>query len=160
MNAWPLKPSFMFRSFALAACVIACMLARAGAWGEGSFENDDAVDWASECARSTGVKMVAAALDTAIKAKHLEAGEGSAAIVAAEVVAAAIGKPNAKLPKELNAWMRRQSKAELQTLVPMARQALRKVLDPKASELKQLWSEGRKNRWESSIAELEMRLAR
>lgn len=149
----------MYRLISLLLSLFLSASAVAGAWGEGSFENDDALDWTSECAHSSGAKMVHATLNSAVKAKYLEAPEASAAVAAAEVIAAAKGKPSAKLPKELEAWLGRQSKTALANLAPLARQVLKKVLDPKSSELRQLWSEGKKNHWESSITELEARLA-
>jgi len=149
----------MSRLIALLLFLALSTSAIAGAWGEGSFENDDALDWTGECSQSIGTKLVATTLNAAVKARYLEAPEASAAVAAAEVVAAARGKPSAKLPKQLSAWLDRQSKAELASLASIARQALRKVRDPKSSELKQLWSEGKKNGWDSNVGELEARLA-
>lgn len=134
------------------------LVALAGAWGEGSFENDDAMDWVRECTRSIGAKQVVSSLNNAIKAKYLEAPDGSAAVAAAEVVAAAKGKPSAAIPKELSRWLENQSKQEMQALAPLAAQALRKVRDAKSSELKQLWAESKANNWEQRVAELEARL--
>jgi len=148
----------MHRIATLLIALIFPMSAWAGAWGEGSFENDDALDWIGQCTQSTGTKVVSTTLTAALKAQYIEAPEGSAAVAAAEVVAAAQGKPNPGIPKELRAWLERQPKAELAALSSLARQVLRKVRDPKASELKQLWSEGKSNRWESRIAELEARI--
>lgn len=130
----------------------------AGAWGEGSFENDDALDWVSQCTQSAGTKVLAATLTSALKAKYLEAPDGSAAVAAAEVVAATQGRADPALPKELRSWLERQPKAEFAALLPMARQVLKKVRNPKESELALLWSEGKGIRWESRIAELEARL--
>lgn len=148
----------MNRIFALLVCVLFSASAHAGAWGEGSFENDASLDWVSECTGSAGAKLVSGTLNAALKAEYLEAPEGSAAVAAAEIVAAARGKPSPDFPKELAVWLARQPKAQLAGLAPLARQALRKVLDPKSSELQQLWAEGKKNRWELRIAELEARL--
>jgi Domain of unknown function (DUF4259) len=130
----------------------------AGASGEGSFENDDAVDWISECIQTVGGKMIVEALTTAIDTKYLEAPDGSAAVVASEIVAAAQGKASSNFPKDLAAWLERQPRLQIAALSPLALQALKKVRDPKASELKQLWSEGKKNTWEQKIFELERRL--
>jgi hypothetical protein len=148
----------MHRITTLLIALIFPLSALAGAWGDGSFENDDALDWVGQCTQSTGTKVVSTALTAALKAQYLEAPEGSAAVAAAEVVAAAQGKANPSLPKELRAWLERQPKTELAALSSLARQVLRKIRDPKASELKQLWSEGKSNRWESRIAELEARI--
>lgn len=148
----------MNRLLLLLLCVLFSASAHAGAWSEGSFENDDALDWVTECTQGAGTTAVSKALSAAVKAKYLEAPEASAAVAAAEVVAAARGKPNPSLPKELAAWIERQPKAQLASLAPLARQALKKVLDPQDSELKRIWAEGKGNRWESRMAELDARL--
>jgi hypothetical protein len=148
----------MNRIYALLVCILVSASAHAGAWGEGSFENDASLDWVSECTKSAGAKLVSGTLNAALKAEYLEAPEGSAAVAAAEVVAAARGKPSPDFPKELAVWLERQPKAQLAGLATLARQALRKVREPKTSELKQLWSEGAKNRWDLRIAELAARV--
>jgi hypothetical protein len=132
----------------------------AGAWGTGSFDNDDALDWADECTRSTSVASLVTAFDAAVRNKYVEAPDGSRAVAAAEVVAAALGKPNPKLPSGLRAWVQRQPSANLASLAPQARAALARVLDPKASELRQLWSEGKPNKWPEVVAELQSRLGK
>jgi hypothetical protein len=148
----------MNRICALLVCILFSASAHAGAWGEGSFENDASLDWVSECTRSAGAKLVSATLNAALKAEYLEAPEGSAAVAAAEVVAAARGKPSPDFPKELTVWLERQPKAQLAGLAVLARKALRKVREPKSSELKQLGSESAKNRWDTRIAELAARV--
>ena len=62
------------------------------------------------------------------------------------------------MPPKLRAWMRRQPADELRGLAPMARRALSRVLDPKVSELSQLWAEARSTQWTEAIADLERRL--
>jgi len=132
--------------------------ALAGAWGDGSFDNDDALDWAAACASSKSTSPVRDALEGALRGKYLEAPEGSAAVAAAEVVAAARGKANPKLPPELAAWIKRQPAQELSRLAPLAEKALTRVRDPKTSELRQLWDEGKPADWLRAIADLESRL--
>jgi len=140
--------------------LLASSAVHAGAWGEGSFENDDALDWITECTQSKGIASVARALDAALKSEYVEAPEGSAAIVAAEVVAAALGKPSTKLPPELRAWIQRQQPDKLAQLAPTAKKVLVRIQDPNVSELKQLWSEGKQNKWPAAIAELSARLGK
>lgn len=144
----------------LLVSLLLASLAHAGAWGEGSFENDDALDWVAECTRASSVTPVAAALDAALSGKTLEAPEGSVAIAAAEVVAAALGRPSAKLPPELGGWVRRQPSEQLARLAPVAKKALARIRDAKVSELRQLWAEGKPNKWLDVVAELESRLGK
>jgi hypothetical protein len=134
--------------------------AQAGAWGEGSFDNDDALDWAAECSHSSSPAMVGRTLRAVLDAKYIEAPSGSAAVAAAEVVAAALGKPSTKLPADLQSWVGRQPAGSLSQLAPLAKTALARVQDPKASELRQLWSEGKPNGWGKVIADLEARLGK
>ena len=82
--------------FALGLC-LASAIAFAGAWGPGSFDNDDALDWVQRCLQSTGAAVVAPTLRTAAQAGPLDAQDAAMAIVAAEIVAAARGKPNMNL---------------------------------------------------------------
>jgi hypothetical protein len=138
---------------------LALPVAHAGAWGAGSFENDEALDWVAECAHTDGIAMVTRTLDQALNAKYIETTEGTAAIVAAEVVAAALGKPSAALPRDLRDWMHRQSLDKLTQLAPNAKKALARIHDSKLSELAQLWKESKLNdKWRAAIAELSSRL--
>lgn len=131
----------------------------AGVWGDGSFENDDARDWASDCVQSNSIEPVADALQAVLGADFIKTAEGSAAVAAAEVVAAALGKPSRALPPELQAWVQRQSAEQLRQLAPTARKALARVLDPRVSQLRRIWSGGRANEWSKHMADLEARLA-
>lgn len=82
--------------------------ARAGAWESDSFGNDDAMDWANQCASSNGPKFIAVSLDAALSDGYLEAPESFVAVAAAEVVAASRGKPSKALPKVLSSWLERE----------------------------------------------------
>jgi len=62
-----------------------------GAWGIGSFDNDDAVDWAYELGESQGTELLVATLEAIGPEDHLEAPDCSIALAAAEVVAALSG---------------------------------------------------------------------
>lgn len=119
--------------------------ARAGAWESGSFDNDDALDWAGQCIRTTGIALISTTLNGALTEGYLEAPDCSAAIAAAEVVAASKGKAAKSLPKELSAWLERQQKAELAKLAPLAAKAVSRILNGPKSELLELWLENKKD---------------
>jgi hypothetical protein len=142
------------------ALLASSTLALAGAWGEGSFENDAAMDWAADCAKSSSTTCVRSALESALAGTTLEAPEASVAVAAAEVVAAALGRPGPDLPPELKAWIDRRAPGELARLAPAARKALARVRDPSVSELHQLWSQGKPNGWALAVAYLEARLGK
>src|SRR2546428_14168707 len=135
-------------------------LAQGGAWGAGSFENDDALDWVALCVKSTTDSPVTAALDTAVRVAYIQAPDGSAAVAAAEVVAAALGRPNPQLPAALRTWIQSRSRERLVQLAPDARRALTRITDSAVSELQQLWSESNSPQWRTAIADLVSRLGK
>ena len=130
--------------------------ARAGAWESGSFDNDDALDWAGQCVRSTGTAFISTTLNGALTEGYLEAPECSAAIAAAEVVAASKGKAVKSLLKELSAWLERQQKTELAKLAPLAAKAVSRILNGPESELQELWLENKKEfpAWKRNMQDL------
>ncbi|MDQ1924787.1 DUF4259 domain-containing protein [Massilia pseudoviolaceinigra] len=79
------------------------------------------------------------------------------AVAAAELVAAAKGKPSG-LPKELGAWFKQQPKQEIARFSALARKALARVKDTDASELRQLWQESDDKQWMNAIVDLDTRL--
>jgi hypothetical protein len=145
--------------FLVAAFLIPCAgSVLAGAWGTGSFENDDALDWAREFEAKPGMNALVSTLE-ATGSGYLEAPEGSAAVAAAEVVAAMAGKPSATLPAGLGAWARKQPRAEALAQLPLARRAVDRVARGESSELRELWHASDAAAWQKSIAELEARLS-
>lgn len=114
------------------ALVVAFTGAHAGAWGDGSFENDDAMDWVNECVRAASPGLVKATLDRVLAADVVEAPDASAAIAAAEVVAASLGKPSPAIPKDLEAWLAGQPRAQVAAQAALAERALAKIEDPSA----------------------------
>jgi hypothetical protein len=128
-----------------------------GAWGAGSFENDDALDWASELAGSSGVAAVEDALDlSATSAEYLEAPECSIGLAAAETVAAMNGKPAADLPDEVAAFARAAGRPT-GSLVDAASSAVARVLEK--SELRELWEESESyDDWRARLIDLQQRL--
>jgi hypothetical protein len=144
-------------------CILAIFLvptlARAGAWGPGSFENDDALDWAAKCAGSSGTKMISAALEIAGRTAYLEAPEASSAIAAAEIVAAARGKPLATLPEELRRWLQRQSQADIVGFTTIALNVVESIANSPGSELQELWKESKQYAsWQRNMQDLLERL--
>lgn len=134
------------------------IVANAGAWGEGSFDNDDALDWVATCVAARSVAPVKDALERALRNRYVELPEGSGAVVAAEVIAAAKGRPHPKLPAELATWTKRQPAGALAQLAPLAKRALARLRNPKVSELRGSWDEGNSAKWLKAVAELESRL--
>ncbi|HEY6095007.1 MAG TPA: DUF4259 domain-containing protein [Gallionellaceae bacterium] len=134
--------------------------AKAGAWESGSFDNDDALDWVGQCVRSKGSSLISATLNAALTDGYLEAPECSAAVAAAEVVAASRGKANRALPRELSSWLEQQPKEEIAKLALLAARAVSRVLNGPKSELQELWQEDRKDFpvWKNHMQNLIARL--
>ena len=128
-----------------------------------SFDNDDAVDWLASLSRSTDLRPIQTALEAVTRlepASYLEAPEASAAVAAAEVVAALGGHPAANLPSDVTAWVEaHRQRGVTDDLRALARRAAARV--EASSELRDLWDEsddGGAN-WRRQLGDLQMRLA-
>lgn len=114
-----------------------------GAWGNGSFDNDDAADFIADVTDGSDVAPVRDIFATVLAAdEYLEAPDASQAIAAAEIVAAALGRPtNAALQEDgLADWLERAMPIADPGLAKQAMQVLDRILAPK-SELRELWEE-------------------
>lgn len=132
-----------------------------GAWDVGPFDNDDALDWVYELEASTDLSIVKAALEAVIESSsYIEAPTASAAIAAAEVVAALNGKPHSQLPDNVTSWVKEHNLKGNEALIELAIQVIARVQDPSDSELAQLWSDSEelKDTWLTGLSELKRRL--
>src|SRR4029450_10550989 len=114
-----------------------------GAWGPGSFENDDALDLIVGLERD-GAAAIRLALEdvTGLGARdYLEAPQASSAIAASEVVAAVRDGERSRLPQAAQDWLdgHGESLASLE-FTALAHRAVARILTQ--SELKDLWEEG------------------
>ena len=98
----------------------------------GSFENDDAMDWVNDCVQAASAGVVKAALDRVLDADVVEVPDASAAIAAAEVVAASLGKPSPAIPANLKAWLAAQPRAQIAAQAALAERVLTKDRGPSA----------------------------
>ena len=112
-----------------------------GAWGAGNFQNDDALDWYEDF-RSKGAGAIADAFSAVEIAEYVDAGEGTTALAAAEVVAAAFGGPMSEAPADLNDLLSRYQDLikDLPDIRARAISAVQRVL-AESSELRELWDE-------------------
>jgi uncharacterized protein DUF4259 len=131
-----------------------------GAWGVGSFENDDALGWVDELVEAADLSPVEEAVATVdeIGEGYLEAPEASVAIAAAEVVAAVRGFPGPDLPDAVRAWISEQGPLEVSAgLADSARRAVARVRAH--SELQELWDESDDaEAWSEAVASVRARL--
>jgi tetratricopeptide (TPR) repeat protein len=111
-----------------------------GSWDVGSFSNDGASDWLLQLVESRGADKIFRALMLAANNKdYLEVIECEQAVAAAELVAAAIGQPSAKLPADVSNWLQGKDLRMGSELVDLALRVVERVA--KNSELKELWDD-------------------
>ena len=130
-----------------------------GAWGAGSFDNDDAGDWVWELEEAEDTAILEGAFSRVVDAEdYLEAPDCSVGIAAAEVVAALRQRPASELPDEVTAFVARIGAPPSPDLVSSALRALERIRTK--SELQELWDESPDGRseWQGAVAELEARL--
>ena len=132
-----------------------------GAWGPGTFENDQALDWVAHLANA-GPDPVRAALDVVASAPRdadFDVGDACCALVAAELVAASCDGGCDRLGEDATAWVARCGGA---LGIPDRDVSLRVVQRIEgSSELQELWDEGgRDDAWHADVGELLRRLAR
>ena len=88
---------------------------------------------------------------------YLEAPESNAALAAAEVVAALLGKPSASLPDDAKECIGKLNLKPSEKLVAAARKAVKRVKTD--SELKELWDESDDAvQWQTTVEDLAARL--
>jgi hypothetical protein len=125
-----------------------------GAWGEGVLENDTALDWLGDLEEQPELATVTIALSTAAGGDYVDARDGEEAMVAAELVAAALGRSGEERLNTLAA-----SLPGLADHASLAAQAVERIADPEHSELTELWNEDSPNPdWERVCADLRSRL--
>jgi hypothetical protein len=127
-----------------------------GTWGAGPFDNDDASDWTYELAPDGDVSVVDDALRAATADGQPDAPTCQAAIAAAEVVAAGLGRPVASIPEEVAEWVAANADVAWSAHVPAALAALDRIVA--GSELKVLWAESDESSWRASGEDLRARL--
>ena len=105
-----------------------------GAWGMGSFDNDDAGDWVCELVDGDDPDFLNKTFDQVLEIgdDYLENPEAGSGVAAAEVVAALVGRPSQDLPDEVSDWIAGKDKPK-HDLLKKAQTALKRIL--KQSEL-------------------------
>jgi len=128
-----------------------------GAWGLGTFENDDALDWRIELLREDDLEPVLSAFSEIKQSDYLELPECCYALAAAEVVAALKGNPSDTLPKDVIAWITSHPLIIDEPLIKDAEIVIEKIRSD--SELQELVEEtGRLDKWYMTLDDLLSRL--
>lgn len=121
------------------------------------FPWSEAVEWAGALGRASSFMPVRSALFAVVKAKYAEMDECHEAVAAAEVVAAAKGKPAKNLPEEVKQWVAKHQSKFDSSLVDLAIRAVERVRAD--SELQQEWDESASlNDWKKHVTGLLKRL--
>lgn len=126
-----------------------------GAWGFQAFENDDALDWLIEL-EAGGATAVREGLTVAGDG-YLEAPDGSVAVAAAEITAAAQGSPPGDLPEDVATWVSAHGAELTREDVHLALVAVERVAGEE-SELAELWDDADEPEWKESLDNLSGRL--
>lgn len=134
-----------------------------GAWGSGSFENDNALDWAAEVTSLADVRRPFAALKAATGGTEagapVDADLACELVAAAETVAMLMGRVSPDFPADLRARLK-DAGAPDELLFHQARDALCHVM--RNSELAELWAEAAgeiaPNEWQAAMTGLVDRL--
>jgi len=127
-----------------------------GAWGSGSFENDDAADWLAQLGTIAPDDLTKIFGQAADDTTYFEAPAARVVVAAAEVVAALKGSPVKGVPPEIVKWTTNRQKPTPE-LKALALRALDRVR--KNSELKDLWLEADGlNDWTAAIQDLQTRV--
>jgi len=127
-----------------------------GAWGEGVFENDAAGDWVDQFEHRAPTSIVSKALAAVIKVKNPDSDRCSAALAAAEIVAAARGNPCGELPAEIKGWIMEMKFQADDELAALAVKSLVRIGND--SELCELWEH--ESTWRCGLDNLRKRLQR
>ena len=128
-----------------------------GAWGTGSFENDDAVDWVAELDTISPEELTRILVRAADDPEYLEGPAASVAVAAAEVVAALGGSPAESAPAKIGEWVGKHPQAGTEESKAVAIRAVERVR--RNSELKELWMEADGlNEWIAGLKGLQGRL--
>ena len=136
-----------------------------GAWGTGSFENDDAVDWVADLETCDDSVVIEATLARVAETgdAYLDLPDGASAVAAAEILAALLGEPGPTLADEARGWVASHASLGVPAAaVELANAALTRVRsDPERSELSGLWEDsGHAAERVTAIEDLARRLGR
>jgi hypothetical protein len=129
-----------------------------GAWGIGTFENDDALDFVAELTAIEDLDFLRSLVEEVLyqKGSNLDPGLSAQALVAGEIIAALRGHPGA-LPEDVLTWIARRKPAS-QELRLLAHSAVLQVLNK--SELRELWAETEEfDAWRAAVRDLLRRLS-
>ena len=107
-----------------------------GTWGYGNFDNDTAADYADSFQDDPNETVLLETLAAVAAEGYPQDDEASEALAAAEIIAAALGKPVRGFPEDLLLSAKNLHLANPDAAQKLARRAIKAIL--KKSELKEL----------------------
>jgi Domain of unknown function (DUF4259) len=108
----------------------------------GNFGNDEATDWLYDLEETYGSEMLSEAFDVIAKGEFHELADCCIALAAAEVVAAAKGKPASDLPDDARKWLGNQETSDVSKIKALNKKAITAVKKIQAhSELRDQWED-------------------
>jgi hypothetical protein len=114
----------------------------------GNFGNDEATDWLYDLEETYGAELLAEAFDVITKGEFHEQSDCCIALAAAEIVAAAKGKPAPDLPDEARKWLGNQDTSDMAKIKALNKKAIVAVKKiQNKSELRDQWEES--DEWHS-----------
>jgi riboflavin biosynthesis pyrimidine reductase len=130
-----------------------------GAWGNHNFDNDQAMDFVGDFIDNPSLESLVEVLTTVVDlgkdGEYIEVDEASAALAAAEIIAAVLKKPAVDFPAEFQPVL--ASIHSTTIIQKLAQKAVKQVLEK--SELQELWAEGGDStRWQTIQEDLLNRL--
>lgn len=132
-----------------------------GTWAVGSFDNDDAADWAFGLEEARDLSLVETTVDKAIAAAdYLEAPDAAEALAAIEVIARLQGNWGERSPysEPVDNWVEANKLVPSGELLAKALQVLDLIVGEN-SELNELWQECDEYAdWVAAVAELRSRV--
>jgi hypothetical protein len=131
-----------------------------GCWGIGTFENDDALDWAFDLGQNSGLDPVHRVLRAPCDGDYLEAPDACEALAAAEVVAALLSRPASDLPVDVARWIAEHRGLDARPYREAALAHVRAALGTN-SELREIWAENEADFpfWKATVEALIARLS-
>lgn len=129
-----------------------------GAWGVGGFENDSALDWSYELENASSPIVLTNAFKSVQAPGYKDVDACSAAMAAAEVVAAMKLNAYERLPEGVKNWATANASLVDDALAVDAERSVAACANPQDSELAQLWLDASDAEWEAYVAELTSRL--
>lgn len=132
-----------------------------GSWAAHGFGNDEALDWLNDLIDEHDIYFIHNTLQIIAEfpaGDKPEPWDCECALAAAEMVAAAKGKPSEDLPEEARQWIDAYGFQADEEAIELAQKAIQRI--ERDSFLRDAWEDsGNGNQWFEALADLRARLA-